>query len=880
MATIISRLGNLFKPERVKPTVEQGVAGFAVYGGYVTEQFEDPNLFGWRRWKTAADMLAQISVIAASVRFMSNLISRPTWAWDPADDSPAAREAAEFMQSVIEGMDVSWTRVVRRSVMYKFHGFMVQEWIAERRPDGLIGLRSIEPRPQKTITKWDVDDSGQIKGVVQTDPQTGKEIYLPRGKLLYLVDDSISDRPDGMGWFHHLYEPAEHFKSLLDLEKIGFERDLRGIPIGRAPFSEINKMVRDGKMTQQQADAMINDLRDFVAIQRKSNETGMVFDSMPYESISETGKSITSVMKWGVDLLSGEPQSVEEMGAAIKRLQFEMAVIMGTENLMTGRDGEGSRALSEDKSRNLYLTANSILWDIAEAVERDIRDVIWKLNGLPDELKPKANVEDVSFKDAQQIATVLNDMASAGAILAPDDPAIDDLRALLGISLSKPMDPGMAAAMQGEPQVEGDEEALGDPEGGTGGARKRAWSSFYARRNLTPASAAEFVAWAKSQGFATTVPPEQLHVTLAYSKTPVYDVHPLQDPITSTTGPREVAALGDGGAVVLKFRSKPLHDRWQALLDAGATFNYPSFTPHVTISWDAGDVDLSQVEPFTGELEFGPEVFEEIGDDWKDNLVEKYNPNQPRNPAGQAGGGRWTSGGGGGSTEAEEQGESEAEGKGDGEVRRLGPSDKDRIVDALKGKTVEEMVAMGETNQNELRAVGSKLESELGLTFVDPGPKSETRVREKLRDEGYEGPHQITDYSRSTFVVNSPQEADAVVSALAKDNVVYDKGWTQLKGTNYLDRKLYIQHDNGGLSEVQLVPRGIAIYKGGPGMPRSQSTLSGIGHTLYEISRQPSVPQPVRERVTRLQSKLYTRALQGTAFLSVIEGGMPPGIGG
>ena len=638
MASLKDRFGSLFQRERVKPTVEQGVAGFAVYGGYVHAKDYNPSLYGYNRWRKVEDILATVSVVASGLRFMSNLVSRPGWSWEPADDSPAAKEAAEFMESVLEDLDTSWTRIVRRSVMFKFHGYMAQEWIAKRREDGAIGLKAIEVRPQHTITKWDVDEAGQILGLVQSDPQTGRELYLPRGKLVYLVDDTLTDRPDGMGWYHHMVDSADRLKSLLDLESIGFERDLRGIPVGRVPFQEINRMVTDNKLTQAQADEMVAGMREFVAMQRKTSNSGMVLDSKPYESKSDTGINPTSVMQWGLELLTGNPGSIEELGAAVERFEFNMALLMGTEVMLTGRGGEGSRALSEDKSRNLYLSANAILWDLAEAVDRDIRDPIWAMNGFPDELKPKANVEDVSYKDAQMISQVLADMAQAGAVLAPDDPAIDDLRQLLGISEAKPLDSAMIAAMNGKPDPAGDP----DDDGGDGddpnasdevaaeaAANKAVGRSLYMRRNLTAQSATAFIDWAKAQGFATTTPADELHVTVAFSRDLVdWAMIDQGDASLSVKGgPRTVEALGDKGAVVLKFRSKELQERWQEIVDLGASWDWPSYTPHVTITYQGGDVDPAGIEPYDGPLEFGPEQISEVVDDWEKSITEKAKPN-------------------------------------------------------------------------------------------------------------------------------------------------------------------------------------------------------------------------------------------------------------
>ena len=87
MASLIDRIraGFGIERERPKPMSEQGVAGFAVYGGHLNSTETNSKLFGGQRWETASDLLANISIIAASVRFMANLVSRPAWSWEPEE---------------------------------------------------------------------------------------------------------------------------------------------------------------------------------------------------------------------------------------------------------------------------------------------------------------------------------------------------------------------------------------------------------------------------------------------------------------------------------------------------------------------------------------------------------------------------------------------------------------------------------------------------------------------------------------------------------------------------------------------------------------------------------------------------------------------------
>jgi cation transport regulator ChaB len=148
---------------------------------------------------------------------------------------------------------------------------------------------------------------------------------------------------------------------------------------------------------------------------------------------------------------------------------------------------------------------------------------------------------------------------------------------------------------------------------------------MFGRRPLE--NAAEVIAHFKEQGFKTAQLPRDMHVTLAYSKQAV-DWPDQDDDSVIIRSPRDraVAALGDGGAIVLKFYSPTLTRRWAELCEHGCAWEHDSFTPHVTITWDAGDVDLSKVEPYKGELRFGPEIFSPIDENWEGMHTEKREP--------------------------------------------------------------------------------------------------------------------------------------------------------------------------------------------------------------------------------------------------------------
>ncbi|MGE0366954.1 MAG: hypothetical protein AB7Q00_14600 [Phycisphaerales bacterium] len=159
--------------------------------------------------------------------------------------------------------------------------------------------------------------------------------------------------------------------------------------------------------------------------------------------------------------------------------------------------------------------------------------------------------------------------------------------------------------------------------------------TLYVRRQVL--NGKDIQKWAKAQGFKTTLKPSDMHVTIAYSKTPVdwvkigaayvptgLDGKPLTDLIVPEGGPRVIETFGKPGeeCVVLAFSSPDLKWRHEWIRDCGAHWSYADYTPHITLTYKKGDVDLGGIEPYQGEIVLGPEIWQEVKSGWSDNLVE------------------------------------------------------------------------------------------------------------------------------------------------------------------------------------------------------------------------------------------------------------------
>ena len=434
-------------PTSVSPTTTVGVMGTPVYGGFIQSHETNPELKFRRRYKTFSEIMLNTSIVAASIRYFLNLVSKTGWKVEPAP-GPRGAEIAEMVESALHDMDTPWHRVVRRAAMYRFYGFGLQEWTAKRRDDGMLGFQDVQARSQFTIERWDVSEQGTVFGVTQRSPQDNREIYLPRSKLIYMVDDAMNDSPEGLGLFRHLVGPAKRLARYEQLEGIGFETDLRGIPIGRAPLALMQQAVEQGRMDPAVRARILENISDFIKSHLKNPERGLLLDSQPFTG-QDDQRFPSTIQQWGLELARGDSPAMEEVNVAIDRVNRELARIMGTEHLLLGDGESGSEALSRDKSHNFGLIVESTMKEIREVMESDFVRPILDLNGVDRSLQPILKTHPVQFRSVQDVTRSLKDMAASGAILAPDDPAIGEVRDLLGLSAASTNIEGLAEAMGG-----------------------------------------------------------------------------------------------------------------------------------------------------------------------------------------------------------------------------------------------------------------------------------------------------------------------------------------------------------------------------------------------------------------------------------------------
>jgi hypothetical protein len=443
---VFDSIRSWFAPGKPAPITEpSGTDGVAAPGGYLWRGERSSELVGHRLWLTISNAITNSIIIAAGARYFLNLTAGTEWEAEPQPGASGKRGAQLIRDGLFDAeMSRPWNAAVRKAALHKFYGFSAQEWIVKRRSDGTIVFADLQHRPQYTIQWWDKPtEQSPLMGLVQ-QTRMGNRYYLPRERLLYCVDDTLTDEPSGMGMIRHVISHVERVQRYEQLEGVGYETDLRGIPYGRAPIAKLKAYAISAGKGPAWVEQQLEALTKFSDSHVRTAELGLVLDSSPY--FDKEGHP-SSVPQWSLDLLKGDGAPLEQVAAAINRVNLEIARVIGCEFMMMGGSGgqSGNRAMHEDKTDQFGNLIQSTLGEIAGYARNDLARPLIALNGLdPDTDTPTLLPGSVATEQVSQVAQSLLFLAQAGAPLMPGDPAIDQIRARLHLAEQPKITPSIA----------------------------------------------------------------------------------------------------------------------------------------------------------------------------------------------------------------------------------------------------------------------------------------------------------------------------------------------------------------------------------------------------------------------------------------------------
>lgn len=349
-----------------------GTSGLKRYGPYVYEEFM-PKL----RWPNAGRVyqeMADNDPVIGAVLYLAEMLIRGTeWSVKPVSNKTEDVEAADFVESCMHDMDMSWADTISEIVSMLTYGFSFHEIVYKVRrgpdersakykskySDGKIGWRRLPIRAQTSLYEWQFNDEGDVTAFVQMAPPDYKVVTIPMSKGLLFRTRVSRNNPEGHSLLRTAYRPWFFKKHFEEIEGIGIERDLAGFPVLYAPESLDLWNDQDPNMKKLRSDA-----EALVASVRRDSEEGIL---LPHG--------------WDLKLLSSGSSRQINIGETIDRYDNRIAITMLSDIILLGNKS-GSFALADTKQSMLAGALQAQLMNIADVFNNYAIPALFKVNGL------------------------------------------------------------------------------------------------------------------------------------------------------------------------------------------------------------------------------------------------------------------------------------------------------------------------------------------------------------------------------------------------------------------------------------------------------------------------------------------------------------------
>lgn len=349
-----------------------GTTGLRRYGPYIYEEFL-PELRWPRAGKVYQEMSDNDAVIGSILYLAEMLIRGVDWNVHPAGSSAADKEAAKFLKSCMDDMEMSWADTICEILSMFTYGFSFHEVLYKVRrgpdetspryksayDDGRIGWRCLPIRAQTSLDGWDFDEEGNTVAFVQLCEPDFNHVRIPMSKGLLFRTRVSKDNPEGKSLLRNAYRSWFFKKHFEEIEGIGIERDLAGFPVLTAPEGMDLWNDNDPKMVQLKADA-----EALVASVRRDSEEGIL---LPHG--------------WDLKLLASGSSRQIDIGSTIERYDNRIAITLLSDIILLGSKS-GSFALAETKQSLLAASLQSQLSNIADVFNTKAVPTLFRLNNF------------------------------------------------------------------------------------------------------------------------------------------------------------------------------------------------------------------------------------------------------------------------------------------------------------------------------------------------------------------------------------------------------------------------------------------------------------------------------------------------------------------
>lgn len=413
------RVGRSTAVEKASVTLDpSGVTGLKLYSGLVHEEFL-PELRGARGVKVYREMRDNSAIVGGVLFAIEMLVRNAEWRVEPASNKPEDVEATNFVESCMNGMENTWEDFLAEVLTMLPFGWAVFEVCWKKRvEDGRYGWRVLEIRAQETLLRWDTDpETGAFTAMVQQCLPDYKPRTVPLDRCLHFRTTAAKNNPEGRSLLRNAYRSWYFGKRIEEIEGIGIERDLAGLPVALVPAR-----IMAASANAQEA-AILEQIKSIVRNIRRDEQEGVVFPS--------DRDPVSGTPLFELKLLSTGGSRQFDTDRIVQRHERHIAMTALADFILLGHEKVGSFALSSDKTDLFGAALGAWLKSIAAVINKSAIEPLLAVNGM--EGKCSLVPGDVEKPDLDQLGSYIQKLAASGVPLFPDDDLENFLRRTAGM---------------------------------------------------------------------------------------------------------------------------------------------------------------------------------------------------------------------------------------------------------------------------------------------------------------------------------------------------------------------------------------------------------------------------------------------------------------
>jgi len=411
--------------------MEIGATGLRRSGGHISEEFL-VELQGPRAAQIYQEMSSNDPIVGGMLFAIDMLIRQVDWKAESADTTPAAAADADFLDSNLHDMEQPFTATISEIMSMMVYGFSPHEIVYKKRSgpnppgatpdpddpsaptvarsaynDGQVGWRKLPIRGQDTITDWIFNDrTGDLIALEQQPPPTWTPRTIPAVKFGLFRTSLHKDNPEGRSVLRNAYRPWYFKKTIEEIEAIGIERELAGLPVARIPARFFAATATAAEKSA--LDGWRRTVRDL----RRDAIEGIV---MPNE-FDANGKNL-----YDLELLSTGGSRQIDTNDVIRRKNQEIATTVLADFILLGHEKVGSFALADSKTDVFSVAITGWLDMIADVFNRDLIPRLFALNGRPVDVLPQLTHGDIETPNLAELGAYMKALADVGMPLFPNE---------------------------------------------------------------------------------------------------------------------------------------------------------------------------------------------------------------------------------------------------------------------------------------------------------------------------------------------------------------------------------------------------------------------------------------------------------------------------